>query len=121
MAITQNDIDMVMELFEPIGDIRVRKMMGGLSIYSADVTFAILTPEGVIYLKVDDHNRADFEAEGQEIFTMTSKDGKVGTMGYYTMPERCYDDPQQLEIWGRKALDVALRSKAKKKPKKTKI
>ena len=109
---------MVMELFEPIGNIRVRKMMGGLSIYSADVTFAILTSEGVIYLKVDDLNRVDFESDGQEIFTMTSKDGKVGTMGYYTMPERCYDDPDELEIWGRKAVDVALRAKSKKKPKK---
>ena len=120
MAITQNDIDMVLELFEPLAPIKTRKMMGGLTIYSADVTFAIYDPDEGIYLKSDEETHVLFEDENLSKFEFAKKDGNVATMNYYPMPERCYDDPEELEIWARRSLDVALRAKAKNKPKKKK-
>lgn len=119
MAVTQNDIDMVLELFEPLAPIRTRKMMGGLTVFAMDVAFALYDPESGIYLKTDAINENDFFAEGLEKFSF-EMGGKIGTMNYYAMPEHLYDDPQELEIWARKSLDVALRAKAKKKPKKKK-
>jgi len=120
MAVTQNDIDMVLELFEPLAPIRYRKMMGGLTIYAADVTFAIYDPDEGIYLKSDDLTHQFFEDEELSKFAFEKKDGQIATMNYYPMPDRCYDDPEELEIWARRSLDVALRAKAKKKPKKKK-
>lgn len=119
MAVTQNDIDMVMELFNPLAPIRTRKMMGVLSIYSMDVTFALYSADAVVYLKTDAQNEGDFITEGLEKFSF-EMNGKIGSMNYYPLPERLYDNPEELEIWARKSLDVALRAKAKKKPKKKK-
>lgn len=120
MAITQSEIDMVLELFEPLAPIKYRKMMGGLTIYAADVTFAIYDPDEGYYLKSDDQTHHYFEDEGLSKFEFAKKDGSIATMNYFPMPERCYDDPEELEIWARRSLDVALRAKAKKKPKKKK-
>jgi len=119
MAVTQNEIDMVMELFDPLAPIKTRKMMGGLAIYAMDVTFALYSSDAVVYLKTDAENEGDFIAEGLEKFSF-EMNGKTGSMNYYPMPERLYDDPEELEIWARKSLDVALRAKAKKKPRKKK-
>lgn len=119
MAVTQADIDFILELFEPLAPITYRKMMGGLTIYSSDAIFAIHAPDDGVYLKVDDQNRADFEAEDLHAFQV-EMNGKVGTMSYYQLPERCYDDPEELEVWARKAVDVGLRAKAKKNPRKKK-
>jgi len=118
MAITQGEIDMVLELFEPLAPIKYRKMMGGLTIYAADVTFAIYDPDEGYYLKSDDQTHHYFEDEGLSKFEFAKKDGSIATMNYFPMPERCYDDPEELEVWARRSLDVALRAKAKKKPKK---
>ena len=118
MAINQTEIDDAEELFSPIGCIRTRKMMGGLMIYADDLPFALYDPDSGYHLKVDDVTRADFEEEGIEPFTFEMKDGKIATMNYYPLPERCYDDPDELKIWGEKGLEAALRSKAKKRSKK---
>lgn len=130
MPITQTEIDDTVEMFaaqigNALGPIRTRKMMGGLAIYAHDVTFALYVPDEGYFLKADDVNRGDFDAEGLEPFTFEFTDketGKIrgGTMNYYALPERCYDDPDERIIWARGALDVALRAKAKKKPKKKK-
>jgi len=117
MAITQGEIDMVLELFEPLAPIKYRKMMGGLTIYAADVTFAIYDPDEGYYLKSDEQTHHYFEDEGLSKFEFAKKDGSIATMNYFPMPERC-DDPEELEVWARRSLDVALRAKAKKKPKK---
>jgi DNA transformation protein len=120
MAITQTDIDYILELFEPVAAITYRKMMGGLTIYSAEAIFAVYAPDDGVYLKVDDVNRADYEAEGLQAFSF-EMNGKKGTMSYYQLPERCYDDAEELEIWARKAIDAGLRAKVKKKPRKKSV
>ena len=118
MAISQTEIDDAAELFSPIGRIRTRKMMGGLMIYADDLPFALYDPDNGYFVKVDNESRADFEAEGIEPFIFAMKDGKTAKMNYYALPDACYDDPQELKIWGDKGLAAALRAKAKKRPKK---
>lgn len=118
MAISQTEIDDAIELFSGLGPIRTRKMMGGLTIYAHDLTFAIYDPDSGYYLKSDDQTHQTFEEAGQSKFTFEMKDGKSATMNYYTLPEDCYDDPEALMRWARLSLDVAMRANAKKRPKK---
>ena len=117
MAISQTEIDDAIELFACLGPIRTRKMMGGLTIYAQDVTFAIYDPVQGYFLKSDGQTQPLYEAEGLERFTFEMK-GKTASMNYYALPEDAYDDPDVLELWARRALDVALRAKKPKKKKK---
>jgi DNA transformation protein and related proteins len=105
--------DYLLELFERFGPIRIKAMFGGFGLYSGDIFFGLVADERV-YLKVDDTTRGDFEAEGKTHFTFKLKSGDIGAMSYYEIPDRLYDDPDDLALWTRKAVDVALRAASSK-------
>ena len=68
----------------------------------------------VVYLKADDTSSAAFAREGQGPFTYEAKGGKRVIMSYWRLPDRLYDDPDELAEWARVALAVARRAKAPK-------
>ena len=111
--------DFVVELFEPLGPVRIKRMFGGAGIYAHDVMFALIADEQ-IYLKVDAVLKADLEAEGCGPFRFEKKDGTVAQMNYFQLPDGAMDDPDQASNWGRRALDVALKAKASKTRKRAK-
>ena len=101
-------------MFAAFGPVVVRRMFGGVGIY-ADGTMFALVHDGLVYLKADEHNAAAFEREGLEPFTYTAKNGKRPLMSYWRMPDRLYDDPDELAAWARDALAAARRRKAGKR------
>ena len=98
--------DDIQELFSAFGVVAVRRMFGGAGIYADGIMFALVA-DGVIYLKADELSAPAFERENLPPFT---KDGKRGVMSYRRMPERLYDDPDELASWARAALAAAQRS-----------
>ena len=98
----------IRELFTSFGPVTVKRMFGGAGIYSDGRMFA-LVHRGVIYLKADTQNAAAFEREELPPFTYATKAGRRGVMSYRRMPERLYDDPEELAIWAREALAAAIR------------
>jgi DNA transformation protein and related proteins len=101
--------DDIQELFSAFGAVAVRRMFGGAGIY-ADGTMFALVADGVIYLKSDELSTPAFERENLPPFTYETKDGRRGVMSYRRMPERLYDDPDELATWARAALAAAQRS-----------
>ena len=102
--------DDIQELFSAFGPVSVRRMFGGAGIY-ADGTMFALVARGVIYLKADEGNTPAFERENLAPFTYETKDGKRDVMSYRRMPDRLYDDPEELATWAREALAAAQRPK----------
>ncbi|NIJ42642.1 DNA transformation protein [Parvibaculum indicum] len=111
----------VREQLEALGPVRIRAMFGGAGVYFDDLMFGLIAGE-TLYFKVDDQNRSAFEEEGQTPFMYQPppRDGqarKAISMSYYEVPERLYDDPDEMVAWARDALSAAMRAKAGKKPK----
>lgn len=97
------------------GDIRLKRMFGGLGVYCGDHFFALID-DGIVYFKVDDTTRSDFEAAESGPFTYPGKDGQDMLMnGYWRLPDEVIEDRDTLFAWADKALAVA-RNSAKKKP-----
>src|SRR5262245_65974321 len=88
-------------------------MFGGAGIYADGTMFALIAG-GLIYLKADEENTPAFERENLPPFTYTAKGSKRGVMSYRLMPDRLYDDPEELAAWARAALAAARRSGARK-------
>jgi DNA transformation protein len=88
-----------------------RKMFGGVGIY-ADGFFFALMDDDTLYLKVDESNRADFEARGLGPFQPFGEGGE--TMQYYPVPEDVLEAPDALRLWADKALAVARQARARK-------
>jgi DNA transformation protein and related proteins len=60
-----------------------------------------------------------FEREQLEPFTYATKDGRRGVVSYRRIPDRLYDDPDELATWARAALAAAAgRSGAQKRKRK---
>jgi DNA transformation protein and related proteins len=72
--------------------------------------------DGAIYLKADPQNAAAFEGEQCPPFTYTAKGGKRGVMSYRRMPDRLYDDAEELAAWARDALAAARRGRVQNRP-----
>jgi len=108
-------VDHALELFAPLGAIRVRRMFGGYGFYCDDLFFALVAWD-ILFLKADAEAQAPFEAAGSQVFQYTQPDGRVFTMGYWSAPDEALDSPQAMLPWARRALECALRHRKPVKP-----
>jgi DNA transformation protein len=105
-------VEHVCELLAPLGDVRPKSMFGGYGIY-VDEVFCAIVASDTLYFKVDDGNRADYEALGAGPFKPF--EGKQMVMSYYEVPAQVMDDRGAIVEWGRKALEAARRAGTAKK------
>jgi DNA transformation protein and related proteins len=108
------DPEFIRELFAPFGPVTVKNMFGGAGVWSDGLMFALVF-DGAIFLKVDETSIPDFEREGSRPFeyTRAKSPGRVGraSLSYWRLPERLYDDPDELAAWAGRALAIAQRKK----------
>jgi len=103
------DPDHIAELFAAFGRVHVRRMFSGAGIFADGLMFGLVVDD-VIYLKTN-HEAADrFEQEGCGPFTYDTKRGERASKSYWRMPNRLYDDPDELAEWARAALAAARRA-----------
>ncbi len=109
------DPEFIRELFAPFGPVTVKRLFGGSGISSDGLTFALVF-DGAIFLKVDDGSIPDFEREGSRpfVYTRAKSKGRVGkaSLSYWRLPERLYDDPEELAVWARRAFAIAQHKKS---------
>jgi DNA transformation protein len=105
------DPEFIRELFAPFRPVTVRRMFRSAGIFCDGVMFGLVS-DGTIFLKVDDSTIPDFEREGSRAFTYTrsQRAGRVA-LPYWRLPERLYDDPDELAIWAGRAFAIAERKK----------
>lgn len=114
MAVSAEYIEFACEILSGTGPVKARKMFGGAGLYADEVMFALIADDQ-IYIKVDDALSRDLEAEGSGPFMYERKGAEPAAMGYWRLPESALDDPDEAKGWARRALDVALKAKAKKR------
>jgi len=119
MAVSDSLVALLQEHLEPLGRITLRRMFSGAGVYCDGVIFALILRD-TLHFKVDDGNRADYEAEGMEPFSYEAQ-GKIRQIGaYWRVPERLFDEPDEMQAWARAAVAAGRRAtagKASKKPK----
>jgi DNA transformation protein len=103
-----------LELLASAGQMSARRMFGGTGLYAGGLMIA-LEADGTLYLKADDHSRADFDAAGGVPFEFESRRGTVITH-YLTPPDEALDSPDAMRPWAMLALQAAQRAAAKKAP-----
>ncbi len=113
------DPEFISELFSPFGPVAVKRMFGGAGIWSEGLMFGLVF-DGAIFLKVDETSIPDFEREGSKpfVYTRAKSKGRVGraSLSYWRLPERLYDDPEELAVWAGRALAIAQRKKLSPRP-----
>jgi DNA transformation protein and related proteins len=110
------DRDFLIDLFAGFGPVTIRRMFSGFGI-SADGTNFALALRGGLYFRADDQSIPRFEAEGSQPFQYQTRTKTVTVGSYWQLPERLYDDPEELTGWARAALAAAQRAALRKRPK----
>ncbi|MFL6820456.1 MAG: TfoX/Sxy family protein [Bradyrhizobium sp.] len=108
------DRDFLLDLFSDFGPVTIRRMFSGFGISVDGVNFA-LSLRGGLYFRADDQTIPRFESEGSTPFQYQTRAKTVTVASYWRLPERLYDDPQELTGWARDALAAAQRAALSKR------
>ena len=114
MPVSPSFLASVEDLLAPLGRISTRPMFGAAGIYADGIILAIVDDD-VLHFKVDVAGRAAFAQEGCGPFTYQTKNGPHIINGYWQAPARLFDDPDEMVVWGRRAVAVSRAAGAKKK------
>ena len=111
------DPDRFDDWFAPFGKILVRRMFGAEGLFHDGLMFGIVYEER-IYLKTSEESRQVFIAEGTGPLFYKFENAEGILTSYYELPDRLYDDPEELAEWARVAFAVALQSPTAQKKKR---
>jgi len=109
--------DYLIDLFSEFGPVVLRRMFSGYGIVADGVNFAMALRAGIIF-RVDELTIPRYEAEGAKPFQYETRNKTIVVKSYRHLPERLYDDPEELAAWAREAVEAAKRAAAKKQTKK---
>ncbi len=107
MAINEEQLQFIKDQLSESGPYEAKKMFGGVGFFREGIMFG-LYGQDVFHLRVDDGNRAAYEAHGKTAFMSSEK--KKG-MPYYEVPLTVLEDRHELKNWVEEAYAAALRSK----------
>ena len=113
MPVSEGYLTYVLDQLRPIVPaLRVRRMFGAVGLYATDLFFAIVDDD-LLYLKVDDTTRPDYEARGMPPFRPFEMHA---SMNYSQLPEEILEEREALQLWTSRAIDVA--RQARRRPAK---
>ncbi len=110
MAVNEDYLKYVQEQFALFGDIEIKKMFGGIGIFTNGVMFAMIAND-TLRFKVDETNRQQYEERDMRPFFSGSK--KKG-MPYWEVPPDILDDRSLLKEWANQSLKIAQKAAGKK-------
>ena len=113
MVASDSFAEFLREQLAPLGRVTMRRMFGKTGVFCDGAMLGMVT-DNMLYLRVDDHNRADFkEAEAFPPLSYEKK-GESINLSFWRAPERLFDEPDELVAWARVALVAAHRVAAKR-------
>ena len=108
MRVSAGFREFVLDQLAGVEGLRARSMFGGVGLYAEDVFFGILAAD-VVFFKVSDSNRREYEAAGSSPFRPYAN--RVMTMSYYNVPIVVLEDASLLAEWAARAVAAARTAK----------
>lgn len=111
MAFNENDKDFIEEQLTAFGEVRSKRMFGGVGFFKNDLMFAMIGG-GKFRLKADETTIPDFEAHGMQPLYLDKYPNKP-PMPYWEVPVSVLEDRDELAQWCAKAYAIAVKKKKK--------
>jgi DNA transformation protein and related proteins len=108
MSVSADFLAYVLEQLGALGGVTSRRMFGGAGLYSDEFFFGLIMDD-VLYLRVDDSNRADYSSRGMAQFRPYA-DRPHLSMSYYEIPADVLEDATELVSWARRSVAVAMKA-----------
>lgn len=112
MAVSDDFRVFVLEQLQPSGRVTFRPMFGGVGLYLDGLFFALIDDD-TLYFKTDQSNRARYEKAGSRPFC-PFPDKPDKPMAYWQVPAETLEDAEELAVWAREAMNVALAARTRR-------
>src|SRR5438552_14356432 len=113
MVASETYAEFLREQLAPLGRVTLRRMFGKSGVFCDGVMLGMVT-ENTLYFRVDDQNRVTFkEAESAPPLNYRKR-GSTIDLSFWRVPERLFDEPDELVTWAQAALAAARRVAAKR-------
>lgn len=113
MVASDSFAEFLQEQLAPLGRVTLRRMFGKTGVFCDGAMLGIVS-DNMLYLRVDDLNRAAFAEAASTPPLNYAKKGTVIDLSYWRAPERLFDEPDELVAWARLALAAARRVATKR-------
>ena len=113
MVASDSFAEFLREQLASLGRVTMRRMFGKTGVFRDGLMFGMVT-DNMLYLRVDDHNRADFKEAATFPPLSYEKKGITIDLSFWRAPERLFDEPEELAAWALIALAAAGRVAAKR-------
>jgi DNA transformation protein len=115
MVASDGFAEFLCEQLAPLGRLAMRRMFGKTGVFCDGVMFGMVA-DNTLYFRVDDDNRTVFAEAASFPPLNYEKKGSIIDLSFWRVPERLFDEPDELVTWARAALAAAHRVAAKRKP-----
>jgi DNA transformation protein and related proteins len=116
MAVSPDYLAYVIEQLASFSNVSARRMFGGVGLYAEGLFFGLIDDD-MLYFKVDDSNRAEYQHRGCKPFRPVKNDPAAYSMGYFEVPPDVLEESEELVRWAAKAYQVASKAAASKRMK----
>jgi DNA transformation protein len=113
MVASDSFAEFLREQLAPLGRVTMRRMFGKTGVFCDGLMFGMVTSD-TLYFRVDDHNQAAFKEAASFPPLSYEKKGCTIDLSFWRVPERLFDEPDELVTWARAALAAARRVAAKR-------
>ena len=113
MVASDSFAEFLREQLAPLGRVTMRRMFGKTGVFCDRLMLGMVT-DNMLYLRVDDRNRAAFAEAASAPPLNYAKKGSLIDLSFWRAPERLFDESDELVAWARAALGAARRVAAKR-------
>jgi DNA transformation protein and related proteins len=113
MVASNTFAEFLQEQLAPLGRVTVRRMFGKSGVFCDGLMFAMVTDD-TLYFRVDAQNREAFGEAAAFPPLNYAKQGSTIDLSFWRVPERLFDEPDELVAWAQAALAAARRVAAKR-------
>ena len=113
MVASHSFSELLREQLAPLGHVTLRRMFGKTGVFCDGLMFGMVT-ENTLYFRVDDRNRTAVKEAAAFPPLNYKKQGATIDLSFWRVPERLFDEPDELLTWARAALAAAGRVAAKR-------
>ena len=99
----------VLDLMSDFGEVSAKRMFGGKGFFYHGLMFAI-SVDDVLYFKVDELLKPEYEELGLEPFRY-DRQGKKVALSYYQAPDSAMNNHDRMSDWAEKSYAAAKRAK----------
>ena len=114
MVVSDSFVEFLHEQLAPLGRVAMRRMFGKTGVFCDGVMFGMVA-DNTLYFRVDDDNQTVFAEAASFPPLNYEKKGSTIDLSFWRVPERLFDEPDELVTWARAALAAAHRVAAKRK------